>query len=339
MRRRATVALCGAGMVSAAHAATAALLGLPVLSVASRTPERAREVARRVGGRPATFDTLAIDADLVVVATPPSRHLLDARSALDHGAAVLVEKPLCTTLADADELVALSERHGNRLMYADNVIHAPVMQEFIRRIPALGPLRDLEVRIVNPAPSWRTPLRSDWGGGVLLDLGVQAFAIAVLAAAPAVPRSVEATLQHAGADDVDDHADVTIVFSNGLRARIVVSYRASGVAQWEAQAAGADGVVRAELAPRPTLELDGIEVALPRVSGKLEALDRSGYRGEWMQFLDDLAAHRRPASDAAFGRMMLDLVCSAAAAARSGVAQASPFTGSRSSTPYELAAV
>jgi len=48
------------------------------------------------------------DVDLIYIATPPALHHRQAALALVAGKHVLVEKPLATTLADAQELVALA---------------------------------------------------------------------------------------------------------------------------------------------------------------------------------------------------------------------------------------
>jgi predicted dehydrogenase len=337
MARRPTVALCGAGMVSGVHASAAALLGVPVVAVASRTEERARAVATRVGGRAVAYDRLPADADIVVVGTPPGRHRADAESSFAHGAAAIVEKPLCTTLADADALVELAAAHRERLLYADNIVHSPAIRGLLRLVPRVGGVRDLEVRAINPVPGWRGPSDDSWGGGAVLDIGVHALAIAVLAAAPAVPRGVEAVIEASPdePDGADEHARLVVHFDTGLRARIVASYRAGDVPQWDAQVAGPEGVVRAELQPSQLLELNGVEVALPNAGGRLASLERFGYLDEWRAFLDDLDHTRRPRMDAAFGRMMLDLVHSAYAAARTGSVEPSPFRGSRTATPLE----
>ena len=110
--------------------------------------------------------------------------------ALRAGAAVVVEKPLCTTLEQADEIVALAEANRDRLLYAENLAYAPVVGEFVRRVRALGTLTHLEVRALNPLPNRGGFTGDDWGGGALFDLGVHPLAVAVLAAAPALPRLV-----------------------------------------------------------------------------------------------------------------------------------------------------
>ncbi len=50
--------------------------------------------------------------DLVYIATPPALHFEQAAAALAAGRHVLVEKPLATTVADAEELEALAARQG-----------------------------------------------------------------------------------------------------------------------------------------------------------------------------------------------------------------------------------
>ena len=89
-----------------------ALAGVTVGPVASRTPARAAERAAQVGGRAVTYDELPAGADVVLVATPPARHASDALAALAAGAAVIVEKPLATTLAEADALVEAAAADG-----------------------------------------------------------------------------------------------------------------------------------------------------------------------------------------------------------------------------------
>lgn len=338
MARRPTIALCGAGVIAGAHATAAASLGLEVGALASRTPERATALAARVGGNVVGYSALPAGADVVVVGTPPHRHRADVLQALHAGAAVVVEKPLATTLADADDIVAAAESSGDRLLYAENLAYAPVVGEFVRRVRALGPLTHLEVRALNPLPTWGAYTSEDWGGGALFDLGVHPLAVAVLAAAPALPRLVRARLEGSpgGRHGSDELADVLVQFDNGLRAHIVASYRGGDGPQWDAQAASESGVVRAELLPQPTLEVNGTEVPLPTPTGKIPALEHYGYRGEWAAFLSDLDASRRPLMDAAFGRMMLDIVCAAYTSARTGEPEATPFTGPRDRTPLQL---
>ena len=61
-------------------------------------------------------DLLRHKPDLVVVATEPRAHMPVARAALEAGCAVFVEKPLATSVADADRLAALGARVGRPVL-------------------------------------------------------------------------------------------------------------------------------------------------------------------------------------------------------------------------------
>ncbi|MEO5340075.1 MAG: Gfo/Idh/MocA family oxidoreductase [Magnetococcus sp. MYC-9] len=75
------------------------------------------EQARRVGEElsvPYYTDCAAVlpHLDLVTVATPTRSHFAVAEACLSAGVHVLVEKPMTTTLAEADALIALADRAG-----------------------------------------------------------------------------------------------------------------------------------------------------------------------------------------------------------------------------------
>ena len=123
-----------------AHAAAARHLGYDLTAVASRTPERAAKLAETFGSTAVTYADLPGQADIVVVATPPQCHAADAIRMLEAGAAVLLEKPLCRTLAEADQLVAAAARHGGRLLYAENLAYAPIVQRMVALTPSVGEL-------------------------------------------------------------------------------------------------------------------------------------------------------------------------------------------------------
>ena len=56
------------------------------------------------------------DIDAVAIATPVKTHYTLAKEALLHGKHVLVEKPLTTSVAEAEELVRLAEAQERVLM-------------------------------------------------------------------------------------------------------------------------------------------------------------------------------------------------------------------------------
>lgn len=334
------VALHGAGWVAMAHAAAAQQLGVEVTSVASRSTERASTLAEKFRATAVTYADLPGDADIVVVATPPQCHAADAIRLLDAGAAVLLEKPLCRTLEEADRLVAAAARHGGRLLYAENLAYAPIVQRMIALAPRVGALTHLEVRTLQGLPTWGAFTTDEWGGGALFDLGVHPLAIAMLvanAAGEGAPIAVSAELRGGDGHNSDEYALVSLRYRSGLLASVESSWQAGPESQWDAQIAGATGVVRAEMLPVQSLEFNGDEVALPAVTGQIPMLDQLGYSGQLRAFVDDLAAEREPIMSATFGRHVLQVVAAAyQSAGRRGEEVALPFTGPRDLTPLQL---
>jgi predicted dehydrogenase len=74
-----------------------------------------------------SFDDVVADptVDAVVIATPPRTHHALARKALEAGKHVLVEKPLATTVADAEDLVAVADDRGLTLMPGHTFLYSP----------------------------------------------------------------------------------------------------------------------------------------------------------------------------------------------------------------------
>jgi predicted dehydrogenase len=76
-------------------------------------PERAAQVARELEV-PAYADlaTLLDDVDAVTIVVPTPTHFEIAREALTRGKHVMIEKPITTTVEQADELLAIAQRTG-----------------------------------------------------------------------------------------------------------------------------------------------------------------------------------------------------------------------------------
>jgi len=335
---RVSLAFAGTGWIAAVHGYAAEHIpGLAITKVASREPARAAEAAGRLGATTCRYEDLPAGADGVVVCTPPAQHAAHTLSAVRGGAGVLVEKPLCTTLAEADELVAAAAG-GACIAYAENLAHAPIVRLALEHAAQLDGIDLLEVRALQSRPSWGAFLTEGWGGGVLFDLGAHPLAVALLVAAPSRPVEVRATLQGAPDHPVDEHAEVHLAFDSGLIARVIASWRETGLPTWDAQVSAPDGVVRVELIPELRLERNGVEVPLPGVpEGVAPQLEQLGYLPQLEAFALDLLHRRSPAIGVELGRTVLDVTCAAYASAAIGGAWIElPFSGPRDRSPIEL---
>jgi predicted dehydrogenase len=108
-------AIIGVGLAGENHLRALTALGLPIAGVLASRPERTDEAARRWRVRGyADLDDLLGDpeATLVHVCTPPSSHRALVEAALAAGRAVLCEKPLAMSRAEARVLADLAARHS-----------------------------------------------------------------------------------------------------------------------------------------------------------------------------------------------------------------------------------
>jgi len=130
MKEQVHVGLIGSGFVSTIHAESLRRCPYAVLSaVASPRRPRVRVFARRFGIPHVYTDYREMlrmpELDLVVIGTPNDLHapmVLDAAAARKH---VVVEKPLCLNLQEANRMIEAFRRAGVKLMYAEELCFAP----------------------------------------------------------------------------------------------------------------------------------------------------------------------------------------------------------------------
>ncbi|MEQ3549118.1 Gfo/Idh/MocA family oxidoreductase [Pseudonocardia nematodicida] len=131
------VAVVGYGYWGSKHVRV--LCSMPSVAVTvvdEHTGRLAEALSRHPGIRVAehVHDVLD-DVDAVVVATPPGSHAAVALAALDAGCHVLVEKPLTTTVPDAETLVDRARRADVRLMVGNTFEYNPAvarLREIVR---------------------------------------------------------------------------------------------------------------------------------------------------------------------------------------------------------------
>ena len=87
--------------------------GAALAGVYDTDAARAAGVAEQLGTRAfASLDELLAVAEAAVIAVPTTEHAAVALHALDRGLHLLIEKPLATTLAEADQIVRRGEEKG-----------------------------------------------------------------------------------------------------------------------------------------------------------------------------------------------------------------------------------
>ncbi|HEL2957409.1 TPA: Gfo/Idh/MocA family oxidoreductase [Stenotrophomonas maltophilia] len=177
------IAIIGAGMIGTVHRRAALLAGAEVRGVAASSPQRAREAAQSWNVPRAYRNIEEVVADpqvqVVHVCTPNHLHRSMAQAALEAGKHVICEKPLATTLEDAQALAGLAASTGLVATVPFVYRYHPLVREARARIAQgdLGPLHlihgsYLQDWLLDPASNnWRVDPALGGASRVFADIG------------------------------------------------------------------------------------------------------------------------------------------------------------------------
>ncbi len=225
-----------------------AATGARLVAVGSRAQPSADAFADRFDApnRHASYEALVADpeVDIIYISTPHPMHAENAILCLDHGKAVLCEKPFTLNAAEARTVVERAREKGVFLMEAMWTRCLPVLartRELIRA-GAIGEPRLLVADFAFRA-GWNPEsrlLNLALGGGGLLDVGVYCASLAHWVFEDA-PEDV-AGLAHLGETGVDEQAAWSLRFPGGRLASCVSGVRTS--TKHEATLYGTEGSIR-----------------------------------------------------------------------------------------------
>ena len=201
-----------------------------VVAVADPDPARVLQAQQLLGCR-AAVDVAALvtdaEVDLVVVSTPSHLHVEHSTAALAAGKAVLCEKPMAPTLAEAEHLLARAEQAGRLLTVFHNRRYEPDFRQ-VRSVVASGVLGELlSIRLC----AHRFVRRLDWqarsgfGGGAVRNTGWHLIDQGLLLAGPRLSEpQVTAKLARAlGPADGEDYATLTLTAAGAPFVSVEVS--------------------------------------------------------------------------------------------------------------------
>lgn len=167
------------------------------------------------------------ELDVVVICSSSGEHFHQAKAALAAGKHVIVEKPMCLTLEDADALVALDRQYPqtvcvisqSRFSDAAQAIKAAIdAGVFGKMVSASLMMRYYRSQAYYDQAAWRGTVAGD-GGGVLMNQGIHGIdllcyfmgkPVGVCGYARTMLRDIE----------VEDTAAAAIAFENGAVATL-----------------------------------------------------------------------------------------------------------------------
>ena len=214
MNDKVKVGVIGVGYLGRFHAQKyAAMEDVQLVGVADAGQERAQLVANECATLPFTdYRELITQVDAVSIAVPTSLHHEVAKDCLHRGVDIMVEKPITTTLTEADDLIELA-RQQQRILQVGH------LERFNPAVLAMQPLLTHPLFI----EAHRIAVFKDRGTDVdvVLDLMIHDIDIIL-----SIVNSPIVSILTAGTPVITkltDIANARIIFQNGCTANITVS--------------------------------------------------------------------------------------------------------------------
>jgi predicted dehydrogenase len=213
-KERIRVGVIGVGYLGRFHALKyAAMDDVQLIGVADTNPEQVKAVAEECSTKAFTdYHPLLEEVEAVSIVVPTIYHHAVAIACLEHGVDILLEKPMTTTLQEADELIALADRKKLLLQVGH-------LERFNPAVLAMQPLLNNPLFI--EAHRLSTFKNRGTDVDVILDLMIHDIDIIL-----SIINSPIQDIHTVGAPvitQLTDIANARIIFKNGCTANITVS--------------------------------------------------------------------------------------------------------------------
>ena len=207
-------AIVGAGKMGKIHARVYNGLDMcDLVAVADSSKDKADALAAEY--KCASFSDpreLIGKVDAVTISAPTIHHLSLAKIFIENKIAVMIEKPLASSVADGEEIVALAKKYDTTVAVGHSERCNPVVQAMKRL--NIEP-KFIEANRISPYPFRSTDI------GVVLDVMIHDIDIILSLAGSKVSR-----VDAAGVNVVSEHEDICnarIYFENGCIANVTAS--------------------------------------------------------------------------------------------------------------------
>jgi predicted dehydrogenase len=259
LNRKLRFGMVGGGpgaFIGAVHNRAATLDGLAVLVAGafSSDPDKSRAQGDAYGLAPdrvyATFEEMAAREaalpageriDFVSIVTPNHLHFPVAKAFVERGFHVVCDKPLTTTLADAEELCRLVKKHDVVFVLTHPYAAYPMVKQAraLVRDGALGTVRKVVVEYSqgwlatpveetgNKQAGWRTdPARA--GAGAIGDIGTHAEHLARYVTGLEMERLFADVSSFVPGRRIDDDANMLVHYQGGAKGILFCSQISAG---------------------------------------------------------------------------------------------------------------
>ena len=356
MDKKVRVGLMGSQFISTIHAeALKQSAEVEVVAVASPTQGHAKAFARKHGIPHHFTDYRKLlemhEIDMVVLGVPNNVHCQITVDAAAAGKHIVLEKPMCLNLAEADRMMAACKKAKVKLMYAEELCFAP---KYVRLKQLLDSGALGKPVLVKQSEKHDGPHASHFwdvnraGGGVTMDMGCHAVEFfRWMLGRPAI-TSVYAqmgTAVHADKTQGDDNAILILEFANGVTAVAEESWTKMGGMDDRAEVHGSKGVAYADLLHGNAIETYsavGYDYAVEKAGSTVgwsftiyEEIWNYGFIQEMAHFVDCVKHDKPPLVTGEDARVVLEVLFAAYASAGTGRKVHLPFK-TDAAKPFDL---
>ena len=181
-------------------------------------------------------------AEAIAIVTPNHMHFGPAKAALEAGFHVICDKPLTTTLADAEALAEAARRTGRVFVVTHNYTGYPMIRHARAMIAAgaLGRIRVVQAEYAQgwlatrleetgqKQAAWRTDPKRSGAGGCVGDIGTHAMNLACFVTGLTLDSLCADLSTFVEGRPLDDNVNILLRFAGGARGMLWASQVAPG---------------------------------------------------------------------------------------------------------------
>lgn len=356
MDKKVGVGLIGSQFISSIHAdPLSRVRDTEVLAVMSPSEGHARSFAEKfhIPNHFTDLDQMLAmpEIDMVVIGAPNYLHCEITLKIAKAGKHVVVEKPFCMNLKEADLMIAACKEAQVKLMYAEELCFTPkyVRLKALLDEGALGKpvlFKQSEKHDGSHADHFWDVERS--GGGVTMDMGCHAIQFFRWLHPGKAITSVYAhmmTSVHMDKTKGDDNAIVILEFEDGVVGVMEESWTKLGGMDDKAEIHGSEGVAYADVLQGNSIQTyskKGVDYAVEKAGNTIgwsytmyEESWNYGFPQEFEHFVDCVKNDKQPLFTGEDGKAVLEVIFAAYESAGTGKKVLLPFK-SDVDKPYKL---
>jgi predicted dehydrogenase len=281
------------------------------------------------------------EVEMIVIGAPNYLHCEITEKAAKAGKHIVVEKPFCMNLAEADRMIAACKAANVKLMYAEELCFTPkyVRMKALLDEGALGRpvmFKQSEKHDGPHADHFWDVERS--GGGVTMDMGCHAIEFFRWLNGKKPIKSVYAQMNtsvHGAKTKGDDNAIIILEFENGVVAIAEESWTKLGGMDDRAEIHGSEGVAYADVLQGNSIQTysaKGVGYAVEKAGNTVgwsytlfEEIWNYGFPQEFAHFVDCVKNDKQPLVTGEDGRAVLEVIYAAYESAGTGRKVSLPF--------------